>query len=100
MVICLESGANDMHMVELMPLPPHHLLLQSNPEWFTFLVPAYPGCPGKRLLNVCMYVYVCCMPQKEMAVLGGNMNGNVGSSNVGCNGMHGGFGTEIGMQMG
>jgi len=27
-VICLEQGANDLHMVQLMPLPPHHLLLQ------------------------------------------------------------------------
>jgi len=23
MVICLEPGANDFHMVKLMPLPPH-----------------------------------------------------------------------------
>jgi len=27
MVICLEQGANDLHMAQLMPLPPHHLLL-------------------------------------------------------------------------
>jgi len=27
-VICLERGANDLHMVQLMPLPSHHLLLQ------------------------------------------------------------------------
>jgi len=27
-VICLERGANDLHMVQLMPLPPHHLLRQ------------------------------------------------------------------------
>jgi len=53
MVICLEQGANDLHMVQLMPLPPHHLLLQLNPEWFTFLVPAYPGLPGKRPMNGC-----------------------------------------------
>ena len=26
-VICLERGTNDLHMVQLMPLPPHHLLL-------------------------------------------------------------------------
>jgi len=26
-VICLEQGANDLHMVKLMPLPPHHFLL-------------------------------------------------------------------------
>jgi len=41
MVICLERGANDLHVVQLMPLPPHYLL-------FTFQVPAYPGCPGKK----------------------------------------------------
>jgi len=28
MVICLERGANDLHMVQLMPQPPYHLLLQ------------------------------------------------------------------------
>jgi len=27
MVICLEQGANNLHMIELMLLPPHHLLL-------------------------------------------------------------------------
>ena len=27
-VICLERGANYLHMVLLMPLPPHHLLIQ------------------------------------------------------------------------
>jgi len=26
MVICLEQGANDFHMVQLKPLLPHHLL--------------------------------------------------------------------------
>jgi len=28
MVVCLEYGANDLHMVQLMLLPSHHLLLQ------------------------------------------------------------------------
>jgi len=27
-VICLERGADDLHVVQLMPLSPHHLLLQ------------------------------------------------------------------------
>jgi len=27
-VICLEQGANDLHMVQLMPLPSRHLLLK------------------------------------------------------------------------
>jgi len=50
MVICLQRGANDF---QLMPLQPHHLLLQQNPEWFTFLMPAYPGFSGKTPLNRC-----------------------------------------------
>ena len=54
MVICLERGADDLHMIQLMPVPPHHPLLRQNPEWFILLVPAYPGCRGKRPLNVCV----------------------------------------------
>ena len=60
MVICLERDADDLHMVQLMPLPPHHLLLQQNPEWFIFLVPAYPGCSGKKAVKwlcVCVCVF-------------------------------------------
>jgi len=34
-VICLKQGAKNLHMVQLMPLPPHHVLLHYNPEWFT-----------------------------------------------------------------
>jgi len=49
MVICLERGANDLHMVQLMSLPP--VISCSSkiqiPEWFTSLVPDYPGCPEK-----------------------------------------------------
>ena len=60
MVICLERGANDLHMVQLMPLPPHHLLLQQNPERFILLVLTYPGCPGKKAVKrfcVCLCVF-------------------------------------------
>jgi len=39
-----------------------------------------------------MFHMVSCIPQNEMVVLVGDMNGHVGSSNVGCDGMHGGFG--------
>jgi len=53
MVICLEQGANDVHMVQLMPLPLHHLMLQQNPEWFSFLVPTYQVVLEKRPLNGC-----------------------------------------------
>jgi len=34
MVICLEQAANDLHVVQLMPLPSRHLLLYYNPDWF------------------------------------------------------------------
>jgi len=35
---------------------------------------------------------VSCIPQNEMVVLAGDINGHVGSSNVGYDGTHGGFG--------
>jgi len=44
-----------------MPLPPHHLLLHQNPEWLTFLVPAYPGCPAKTPLNKVVAVVVLAL---------------------------------------
>jgi len=34
MVICLKQCANDVHMVQLTPLPLHSLLLHQNPDWF------------------------------------------------------------------
>ena len=38
MVICLERGANDMHMVQVMP---PSSLVPVKSEWFTFVVPMY-----------------------------------------------------------
>ena len=35
---------------------------------------------------------VSCIPQNEMVVFAGDMNGHIGSSNVGYGGTHGGFG--------
>ena len=71
MVICLERGANDLHMVQLMPLPPPSSLASLKSRMvFTFLVPAYPGCPGKEavkwvfvfvLAYVCYFSYVCML---------------------------------------
>ena len=66
MVICLKRGANDLHMVRLMPLPPRHLLLQQNPEWFILLVTAYPGCPGKKAIKwLCVCVYIAYELQRS-----------------------------------
>ena len=56
MVIYLERGANDLHIVQLMPLPPHHLLLQQNPEWFILLVPTHLGSPEQRVVKWWRYM--------------------------------------------
>jgi len=48
MVICLERGANDMHMVQVMP---PSSLVPVKSEWFTFVVPSYPGCPGEKAIK-------------------------------------------------
>ena len=56
MVICLEQGADCLHMVQLMPLHPKTAsslasFKYSTQTGFTFLVPAYPGCPGKQVVK-------------------------------------------------
>jgi len=54
----LEQNVNYLHLVQLMPLLPHRLLFYQDPEWF--LVPAFPGCPGKGGVFVMfMYIAVC-----------------------------------------
>jgi len=50
MVICLERGA-DLHMAQLMPLPLTVSCSSKLQIGFTFLVPAYPGCPGKEAVK-------------------------------------------------
>jgi len=58
MVICLERGA-DLHMAQLMPLPLTVSCFSKIQIFFTFLVPAHLGCPGKRAVKrVC--VRCCC----------------------------------------
>ena len=50
MVICLERGA-DLHMAQLMPLPLTVSCSSKIQIGFTFLVPAYPGYPGKEAVK-------------------------------------------------
>jgi len=49
-VIGLERGA-DLHMAQLMPLPLTVSCSSKIQIGFTFLVPAYPGCPGKEAVK-------------------------------------------------
>jgi len=51
MVICLEQGANGLHMVQLMPLPPIISCFTKSQNGSAFLVPAYPRCPGKKAIK-------------------------------------------------
>jgi len=55
MVICLDQGANDLHMVQLMPLPPIISCFIKIQIGLTFVLPAYPGCSGK---DAAKWVYV------------------------------------------
>ena len=48
MLICLERGADDLHMVQLMQLPPRHLLLHIKPDWFNLSGAGLPGLSWKR----------------------------------------------------
>jgi len=49
MVICLESGAYDLHiMVQLMPVSPRHLLLHYNSEWLRLSGAGSPRLSWKR----------------------------------------------------
>jgi len=54
MVICLERGA-DLHMAAIMAqLMPLLLTVSCSSKiqvGFTYLVPAYPGCPGKEAVK-------------------------------------------------
>jgi len=47
-VIYLERDVNDLHMVRLMPLPSVGSFFIEIQIGSTFLVPAYPDCPGKQ----------------------------------------------------
>jgi len=41
---------------------------EEHPEWFTFLVPVYPGCPGKKAVK-CMCMCVCVLKLLQCEVL-------------------------------
>jgi len=53
MIICLERGANNLHVVQLIPLSPIISCFIKIQNGSAFLVLAYPGCAGKRLFNGC-----------------------------------------------
>ena len=71
MVISLERGA-DLHMAQLMPLPPTVSCSSKIQIGFTFLVPAHLGSPGQRAVKrmyVCMYILVSMCISLSLCVL-------------------------------
>ena len=59
MVICLERGADCLHMAQLMPLPLTVSCFSKIQIGFTFLVPAHRVVQEKGPLNGCVCVCVC-----------------------------------------
>ena len=56
----LQWGTNDLHMVQLMPLPPIISCFIKIENGLKFLVRSYPGCPRKEavnLLNRCLSLW-------------------------------------------
>ena len=51
MVICLEQGANDLHVVQLMPLPLQHLLIHENLDWFNLSGASLPSLSWKKAIK-------------------------------------------------
>jgi len=60
-VIYLERGA-DLHVAQLMPLPLTVSCSSKIQIGFTFLVLAYPGCPGKEAVK---WLYVVVVSNKQ-----------------------------------
>ena len=54
----LEGGA-DLHVAQMIPLPPTVSCFSKIQIGFAFLVPAHPGSPGKGPLNGCVCVILC-----------------------------------------
>ena len=54
MAICLERGADDLHMVQLMPLPPNHLCFSKIQNSLSFWYRPTQVVLEKRLLDKIM----------------------------------------------
>jgi len=69
MVICLERGA-DLHMAQLMPLPLTVSCSSKIQIGFTFLVLAYPGCPGKEAIKWLLLLLLSYLSRSGYYILG------------------------------
>jgi len=67
-VICLERGA-DLHIAQLMPLPPTVSCFSKIQTGFTFLVPVHLGSPGQRAVKRACMCVVCSRPQSHASLI-------------------------------
>jgi len=67
MGICLERSA-DLHMAQLMPLPPTVSCFSKIRIGFTFLTPAHPGSPRQMAIKRVLLLYGCVKPKKLSAL--------------------------------
>ena len=58
MVICLEQSANDLHVAQLMPLPPHHLCFSKIQNGLSSWYRPTQVVLEKRPLNDCVCVLI------------------------------------------
>jgi len=56
-----------LHMAQLMPLPLTFSCSSKIQIGFTFLVPAYPGCPGKEAVKWMLLIYADVCTDCDMA---------------------------------
>jgi len=72
MVICLKwgSGADDLHMVQLMPMPPNYRLLHYNPDRFNLSGAGLLGLSRKKAVKQVSMMVFChgCFELRAMAV--------------------------------
>jgi len=66
--VCLGRGA-DLHMTQLMPLPPTVCCFSKIQIGLTFLVPAHAGSPGQRAVKRVLLLYSVIMHLKEQVLL-------------------------------
>ena len=86
-VVCLEQGVDDLHMVQLMPLPPHHLCFRKMPNSLSFWYRLAQVVLEKWLLNeCCCYVIIVADVIGSLSVTGNNVGTTVKAEQQGVNG--------------
>ena len=75
MVVCLERGA-DLHIAQLMPLPLTVSCSSKIQIGFTFLIPAFPGCPGKEAVKWLLLFSALTFTFSALTLLVGRQEGH------------------------